>query len=108
VPVSLPAAKPAPPRVFTGTEPGVIPPGVLNQSLPLFSGQVLVPRTGAIEVVIDESGAVESASMTQSVTAAYDQRALAAAKAWRFTPATLNGAPVKFRKVVRISVKRTT
>jgi TonB family protein len=59
-------------------------------------------------VVIDESGAVESAVMTASVTQAYDTMVLAAAKAWRYRPATANGAPVKFRKTVQITIKLTT
>jgi TonB family protein len=59
-------------------------------------------------VVVDETGAVELAVMSVSVTAAYDKIALAAARAWRYTPATVNGRPVKFRKVVQITVKPTT
>jgi hypothetical protein len=39
------------------------------------------------------------------VTAQYDNLALAAAKGWRYRPAMLNGAPVKFRKAVQITVK---
>ena len=34
--------------------------------------------------------------MTQSVTVAYDRLALAAARKWRYTPATFNGVPVKY------------
>ena len=30
---------------------------------------------------------------------------LAAAKAWRYRPATMNGMPVKFRKTVQINIK---
>ena len=59
-------------------------------------------------MVIDEWGAVESAIMTASVTQAYDAMALRAAKAWRYKPATANGAPVKFRKTVQITIKVTT
>jgi hypothetical protein len=32
---------------------------------------------------------------------------IAAAKAWRYKPATLNGMPVKFRKTVQITIKGT-
>jgi TonB family protein len=65
-------------------------------------------RIGRIEVVIDETGAVAAAVMNQSVTAAYDKLALAAARNWRYTPAKVNGTPVKFRKIVQITVKPTT
>jgi TonB family protein len=57
--------------------------------------------------VIDEIGAVESAVMTSSVSQTYDAMVIAAAKAWRFKPATMNGMPVKFRKTVQITIKGT-
>jgi TonB family protein len=66
----------------------------------------LFPNSGAIEVVIDTTGAVESAVMRVPLQPAYDRQAIAAAKTWRFKPATLNGAPVKYRKVVQISVQK--
>jgi TonB family protein len=99
---------PQPPRIYNAGESNVMPPVALNQVLPAFPGQVLIPRSGKIEVVIDESGSVESAAMTSSVTASYDNLALSAARSWRFRPATLDGAPVKFRKVVQISIKKTS
>jgi hypothetical protein len=110
-PVAAPTPPPPPvaaPRVYTGGETGVIPPTAVNQALPPFPGQVIIPRNGKLEVVIDESGAVESAIMTGSVTPGYDLMVLAATKAWRYRPATLNGAPVKFRKTVQITIKLTT
>jgi TonB family protein len=105
-----PAAPPAPlapARVYTSDDANVVPPTPINQALPAFRGVSPIPRIGRIEVVIDETGGVESAVMTVSVTSAYDKVALSAARAWRYTPATVNGAPVKFRKVVQITVKPT-
>jgi hypothetical protein len=104
-------APPPPPtvaRIFTGGETGITPPIVISQSLPAFPGQVVIPRNGKLEVVIDESGGVEAAIMTASVTPSYDQLVLAATKVWRYRPATLNGAPVKFRKTVQITIKQTS
>jgi TonB family protein len=103
-----PPPAPATPRVYTGGETGIVPPTILNQALPPFPGQVVVPRSGKLEVVIDESGAVESAVMTGSVTQNYDAIVLAATRSWRYKPATLNGAPVKFRKTVQINIKLTS
>lgn len=110
VPAAAPAPPPPPaaPRIFTGGETGVVPPAVVSQNLPPFPGQVIIPRSGKLEVVIDESGGVESAIMTASVTQAYDMMVLAATKTWRYRPATLNGTPVKFRKTVQITVKLTS
>jgi TonB family protein len=102
------AAPRAPARIYTAEDQNVIPPATLNQSLPAFRGVSPLQRVGRLEVIIDETGAVESAVMSTSVTNAYDRLALAAARTWRYTPATVNGTPVKFRKIVQITVKPTT
>lgn len=104
-PVVEPPAAPKPPRIFTSNDADVTPPAVIRQDLPPYPGQVVIPRQGMIEVVIDETGAVESALMRIAVAAAYDQIALNAAKNWRFRPATLNGVPVKYRKAVQVTIK---
>ena len=92
-------------RIYSTGDANVVPPGTLNQTLPMFPGAVKMPRVGKLEVVIDETGAVESAIMIGSVSSDYDSRAVAATKTWRYRPATLNGAPVKFRKIVQIAIK---
>jgi len=78
---------------------------IVNQTLPPFPGQVIIPRSGKLDLVIDEFGAVESAVMSASVTPAYDQLVIAATRNWRYKPATQNGVPVKFRKTVQIAIK---
>ena len=107
-PVPVAPSAPVEPRIYSADDRNVVPPSPINQTLPSFRGVTQVQRVGRIEVVIDESGAVESAVMSQSVNGAYDRIALAAARNWRFTPAIVNGAPVKFRKVVQVTVKPTT
>ena len=107
-PVAPAPSIPMPPRIYNAGEANVMPPVAINQVLPAFPGQVLIPRNGKIEVVIDETGAVESATMTSSVTSTYDNLALTAARSWRFRPATVDGTPVKFRKVVQITIKKTS
>jgi TonB family protein len=103
-----PPPPPAAPRIYTGGETGIIPPVPVSQMLPSFPGQVIIPRNGKLEVVIDELGVVESATMTVSVTQNYDAMVLAATRGWRYKPATLNGMPVKFRKTVQITIKLTS
>jgi periplasmic protein TonB len=100
-----PPPQPAAPRIYSGGESGIALPVAITQTLPPFPGQVLIPRNGKLEIVIDEIGAVESANMTASVSQNYDAMVLAAAKSWRYKPATLNGVPVKFRKTVQINIK---
>ena len=68
VAVAVVPSIPPPPKIYNAADANVMPPVAMNQTLPAYPGQVLIPRSGKIEVVIDESGAVESAVMTGSVT----------------------------------------
>jgi TonB family protein len=98
----------APPAIYTAEDRTVVPPAPITQTLPSFRGVSPIERVGRIEVIVDEAGTVESAVMTTSVSPAYDKAALAAARNWRYSPATVNGKPVKFRKIVQITVKPTS
>jgi protein TonB len=110
-PPPVPAAAPAPApargamRIYASTDPSVVPPITLRQELPSFPGQVMIQKQGVIEVVIDESGFVETAVMRVPVSPAYDSLALTAAKTWRYRPASVDGAPVKYRKAVQVTIK---
>ena len=107
-PAPAPAvAATAPPirGIFGGTEPGVSLPVTLRQVLPPFALDASARRDGILEVIIDETGDVESAIMRSSVTPRYDSMVVAAAKNWKYSPATLHGTPVKFRKMINITIK---
>lgn len=108
-PAATPVIPPAPKiaKVYTSSDADVLPPGVIRQDLPAYPGQVPFQRQGMLEVLIDETGAVESAIMRVPVAPNYDALALAAAKNWRFRPATVNGTPVKYRKAVQVTIKPT-
>jgi TonB family protein len=106
--VAAPPTRPAPPRIYTVDDATVVAPVIVHQALPSFPGQVVIPRTGRIEITIDESGQVEGAVMTGSITSAYDSLVLNASRTWRYKPATVNGAPVKFKKTVQIAIRPTT
>ena len=105
-PAPAPAELPAPPanRIYGAGDPGVVPPAAIRQTLPPFPGVVSTSMRAAIEVVINENGAVESATLRDHITPAYDTEVLSAVAAWRYRPATLNGAAVKYRKVIGITV----
>jgi tetratricopeptide (TPR) repeat protein len=94
-----------PARIYTPNDAEVVPPTVMRQELPPFPGLIPLEKQGMIEVVIDETGAVEGAVMRQRVSPAYDALAIAAAKTWRYRPASVNGVPVKFRKIITITIK---
>ena len=58
-------------------------------------------------VVSDETGIVESATLRLSVNPQYDAVVLAAAKTWLYRPASLDGSPVKYRKMIQIVLRPT-
>jgi len=100
-----PPPVPKAPKIYSGADLDVMMPVVIRQELPPFPGQVIMARQGMIEVLIDETGAVESALMRVSVTSNYDAVALNAARNWKYRPATVNGVPVKYRKAVQVTIK---
>ena len=98
---------PLPPRIYDHEDLSVVPPIVLRQALPTFQLQPgAAPPSGVLEIVVDEHGAVESARMREPVSPRWDKLAVDAAKSWRYEPATRDGAPVKYRKMVTITIKR--
>jgi TonB family protein len=101
-----PAAAVVPARIYAATDTQVLPPAALKQTLPTFPAQLLTANRGVLEIVIDEDGAVESATMRESVNPRYDTQVVAAAKSWQYRPAMLMGRPVKYRKMLQIDVKR--
>ena len=104
-PSTSPGPAPDVKRVYSIVDANVVPPLAIVQNLPSFPGDVLIPRVGQIEVVINEAGTVEAAMIKSSVSAKYDELALGAARQWRYRPATMNGTPVKYRKIISVTVK---
>lgn len=111
-----PPAPPAPPVavvaaarplniVYGGTEPGLTAPVTLRQSLPSYQGDMTALRDGILEVIVNELGDVEWAGMRSPITPRYDLTLLAAAKTWKYRPATMNGMPVRYRKFINVSIK---
>jgi len=86
--------------------PAIVPPTTIRQTLPRLSSAAITALRGAvgvagrIEVVIDEKGNVTSAKLLKSAYLPYDAELLAAARGWKYTPATSNGVPVPFVKQV--------
>ena len=107
-PVATPAPslRPAAPAgLYSGTDANVVPPIILRQTMPVL-GDVFVQRQGIIEIIINESGLVQAATMTVPVNPVYDGLVLAATKNWRYIPATVNGVAVKFRIAIQLDLKR--
>lgn len=93
-------------HIYTVDDRHVTPPTAVKQPMPSFTLVGPPPPPGLLELVIDEHGQVEQASMRTSITPRYDQAVVASAKDWRFAPALLEGRPVRYRKVVQITVQQ--
>ena len=60
---------------------------------------------GHVEIVVDETGAVESVALADSVHAKYDASLLEATRKWRYRPATRNGQPVRYRLLTEVVLR---
>ena len=96
-----PPVQPAAPRIYSLADPNVVPPLPVRESLAPLA-DVFGLRSGVLEIIIDETGSVESALIRSSVNPVYDRLVVATAKSWRYRPATLAGEPVKFRKAIQL------
>jgi hypothetical protein len=58
--------------------------------------------TGYFDIIVDEKGDVEFVKLHSPMHRYQDRMLVAAAKAWKFRPALLNGTPVKYRLQISI------
>ena len=59
---------------------------------------------GLLDIVIDEQGRVTQITLRIAVHPVYDNLLVNAAREWKYRPATLNGTPVAYRKLIQITV----
>jgi len=107
-PAPVRPAAPAVPTIYTGEEPGIVAPVTVRQDMPPVPSVIAqMTRTqGLLDLVIDEKGRLVSIVLRTSLHPTYDKMIVNAAKDWRYRPATLDGTPVQFRKIVQVSVAR--
>jgi len=96
--------------VYSGAGDGrLTPPVVINQSSPAVPRAVaeVMKRSArkslVVELLIDERGDVEEASITEAVLPVYDLLVLRSARQWKYRPALFDGTPVTYRKSVTIT-----
>lgn len=109
VPPASPApTAPVPGKVYGADDANVTVPVVVKQAIPAVpQNLVALARTrGLLEVVIDEQGRVISMAIRSSIHPNYDSQLLAAARDWKYQPAKVNGQPVKFRRLIQVTVKK--
>jgi len=97
--------------VYTSNDADVAPPIARTQRIPPWipeRRQAAQDFHGTLELLIDETGAVMSATMRASVHPMYNQQLLRAARDWKFTPARRQGRPVRYLKIVEVHLRPTT
>lgn len=95
------------PQFYTLADKDVMPPVELDQQIPRWTFSTNLPPsafTGTLELMIDEKGQVESATLSEPVWPQYDAVLIQSAKRWRYSPALKNGSPVKFKRVLVLNI----
>jgi hypothetical protein len=96
--------KPADPPVYRDGEPNLIPAVAISQTMPPAHLPDRRLWTGAIEILIDETGKVLSAQMATPVQATYDKQLIQAAFTWKYRPALKDGMPARYSKIINVRV----
>lgn len=101
-------AAPTVPRVYTAEEPRIVAPVTLRQNVPPVPSAIsqLTKTQGLLDLIIDEKGRLVSIVLRTSLHPTYDKMIVNAARDWKYRPATLDGAPVQFRKLLQITVTK--
>ncbi len=100
--------RPTPGRIYQAEDDGVTVAVPIKQDVPRVPTAVTAQARdrGLLELVIDEQGRVVAVMVRMSVHPMYDTQLVAAARDWKYLPATVGGQPVKFRKMVQITVNK--
>ena len=107
-PEPVAAPQPDPNRIYTMNDTDVVPPVIIRQDLPRLT-PLMKPQAkdrGIVEVVIDELGRVTAVAVRQSIQPMYDAELISKGREWRYQPATLNGKPVRYRKLIQLNINR--
>jgi TonB family protein len=96
------AAKSAEPPIYRDGAANLVPPVVISQTMPPTHLAERRLWTGAVEVLIDETGKVLSARMATPVQPTYDRQLLQAALNWKYRPAMKDGMPARYIKIINV------
>ena len=107
-PAPTPSILPMPGRVYVAEDEGVTVAVPIKQDVPRVPQTITTQARdrGLLELIIDEQGRVVTVMLRMSVHPIYDTQLMAAARDWKYLPATVGGRPVKFRKMVQITVSK--
>jgi len=101
--IPIPRAGEAP--VFSATDQGVTPPVRVPPRLNTPRQQAQgAEDLSSIDLIISDRGEVESVKLVSPVRDYREAMMLSAVKAWRFTPASIDGLRVRYQLRIHISV----
>lgn len=89
--------------LYTEADTEVRPPTLIRPQFP--KEPALAADAGYLELVVDQVGQVETVRLVSPTRRYHDRMIVAAAKAWKFAPARLNGQPVRFLARIPINVQ---
>jgi len=96
-------------RIYGSDDRDVKPPVEIQRQMPPWTPttpeQKMSTFRGAVRVIIDERGVVESANIVASVFPTYNVLLLKAARGWRYQPATRLGVPVKYAITLEVVLR---
>lgn len=107
-----PIRRAAVPTTYGPEDEGVTPPSIVDQRPPRLPEQIRriltlkgsVTPPGVFDLIIDETGFVQQATVRTSIHQVYDELVIVASRSWRYKPATRNGVPVRYRKSIQITL----
>ena len=86
-------------------------PVVIQQDIPAWPpslvshlGQQADALTGVLQIVVTKTGDVGTVTLIKRIHPVYDALLVAAAKQWKYQPATLRGQPIDFVKRLNVKV----
>jgi TonB family protein len=103
---SIPAPKEK--LVYGVEDVDVDEPVAVIQRLPVWSpvgSEVKAEFKGLLQIVIDPRGNVTNAEMRISAHPKYDADLIRMARGWKFRPASKNGVPVAYTKLIDIMLR---
>jgi TonB family protein len=89
-------------------EPGLMRPTLLQQVKPRYTPAAMranVQGTVGLSAVVEADGSVGPVRVTRSLDQELDAQAIDAAKQWRFTPGTIDGAAVRVLVTIDLSFR---
>ena len=106
----MPSSRASGPRVYRVDDANVTPPVPIYQRTPSLPTELLtilrsLNKPTIMSLTIDETGSVEKADVRVSTHSSYDRLLIRAAAMWKYRPATRDGVPVRYEKVVVFDVK---